>query len=62
MEIGVVCKYSSRDYPLSGVNLSVPADVMLHILNTGKKLYKRKHSDVFKDRALANEFPGVYGY
>jgi hypothetical protein len=26
MEIGDACKYSSRDYPLSGVNLSVPSE------------------------------------
>jgi hypothetical protein len=47
---------------INALGQEVVADVMLHILNTGKKLYKRKHSDVFKDRALANEFPGVYGY
>ena len=47
---------------INALGQEVVADVLLHILNTGKKLYKRKHSDVFKDRALANEFPGVYGY
>ncbi len=47
---------------INALGQEVVADVMLHILNTGKKLYKRKHSDVFKARALANEFPGVYGY
>jgi len=38
------------------------ADVMMHVLNTGKKVYPRKHSDAFRGRALDNEFPGVYGY
>lgn len=47
---------------INALGQEVVADVMLHILNTGKKLYKRKHSDVFKERALENEFPGVYGY
>lgn len=47
---------------INALGQEVVADVMLHILNTGKKLYKRKHSDVFKVRALENEFPGVFGY
>ena len=47
---------------INALGQEVVADVMLHILNTGKKLYNRKHSDEFKARARANEFPGVYGY
>lgn len=47
---------------INALGHEVVADVILHMLNTGKKVYERKHSDVFKDRALANEFPGVYGY
>ncbi|MEY8199392.1 MAG: hypothetical protein RPS47_09140, partial [Colwellia sp.] len=47
---------------INALGQEVVADVMLHILNTGKKQYHRKHSDVFIDRALANEFQGVYGY
>ena len=35
---------------------------MLHILNAGDKLYKRKYSSQFRACAIANEFPGVYGY
>lgn len=47
---------------INALGQEVVADVMLHILNTGDKNYKRKHSDEFKVRALVNEFPGVYGY
>jgi len=47
---------------INALGQEVVADVMLHILNSGKPLYKRKHSDVFRTRALANEFPGVFGY
>jgi hypothetical protein len=47
---------------INALGQEVVADVMLHILNTGNKLYKRKHSDAFKTRARANEFPGVFGY
>jgi len=47
---------------INALGQEVVTDVMLHILNTGKKVYKRKHSDTFKARALDNEFPGVYGY
>ena len=47
---------------INALGQEVVADVMLHILNTGKKVYKRKHSDTFRARALDNEFPGVYGY
>ena len=45
---------------INALGQEVVADVMLRILDTGKKLYKRKHSDVFRERALENEFPGVY--
>ena len=47
---------------INALGNEVVADVMLHILNTGKKIYKRKHSDTFRDRALHSEFDGVYGY
>lgn len=47
---------------INALGQEVVADVMLHILNTGQRFYARKHSDTFKARALANEFPGVYGY
>ena len=47
---------------INALGHEVVADVMLHILNTGKKVYHRKHSDEFRDRALQNEFTGVYGY
>ena len=47
---------------INALGQEVVADVMLHILNTGKKVYARKHSDTFISRALVNEFPGVYGY
>jgi len=47
---------------INAMGQEVVADVMLHMLNTGKKVYKRKHSDTFKVRALDSEFPGVYGY
>lgn len=47
---------------INALGQEVVADVMLHILNTGRKVYRRKHSDEFRTRALANEFPGVYGY
>ena len=47
---------------INAMGNEVVADVMLQILNTGKKKYKRKHSDTFRDRALQHEFPGVYGY
>jgi len=47
---------------INALGQEVVADVMLHILNTGKKVYQHKHSDVFRIRALENEFAGVYGY
>jgi hypothetical protein len=47
---------------INALGQEVVADVMLHILNTGKVNYARKHSDEFLERARANEFPGVYGY
>ncbi len=47
---------------INALGQEVVADVMLHILNTGRDLYQRKHSDEFRARALANEFPGVYWY
>ena len=47
---------------INGLGHEVVADVMLHILNTGQQNYKRKHSDNFRQRALENEFQGVYGY
>jgi hypothetical protein len=47
---------------INGMGHEVIADVMLHILNTGKGVYARKHSDTFRQRALQNEFPGVFGY
>ena len=47
---------------INGLGHEVVADVVLHILNTGKQQYKRKHSDNFRQRALENEFQGVYGY
>jgi hypothetical protein len=47
---------------INALGHEVVADVMLHILNSGRPIYKRKHSDFFKARALANEFTGVYGY
>ena len=47
---------------INALGQEVMADVMLHILNTGRKVYQRKHSDEFRTRALVNEFPGVYWY
>ena len=47
---------------INALGHEVVADVMLHMLNTGKRAYRRKHSSRFRDRALAHEFPGVYGY
>jgi len=47
---------------INALGHEVVADVMLHILSTGKSVYERKHSDEFRQRALENEFPGVYGY
>jgi len=47
---------------INALGNEVVADVMLHILNTGRKVYQRKHSDEFIDRALESEFDGVYGY
>jgi hypothetical protein len=47
---------------INALGHEVVADVMLHTLNTGKSVYARKHSDTFRQRALENEFPGVYGY
>lgn len=47
---------------INALGHEVVADVMLHILETGEKLYARKHSNEFKADALANEFPGVFGY
>ena len=47
---------------INAMGQEVVADVMLHILNTAKSVYARKHSDTFRQRALENEFPGVFGY
>jgi hypothetical protein len=47
---------------INALGNEVVADVMLHVLNTGGKIYHRKHSDRFLDRALESEFGGVYGY
>jgi hypothetical protein len=47
---------------INALGHEVVADVMLHILNTGNSVYARKHSDTFRQRALENEFPGVFGY
>src|SRR5690606_4895310 len=47
---------------INALGHEVVADVMLHILNTGKEKYERKHSGEFRQRAIENEFPGVYGY
>jgi len=47
---------------INALGHEVVADVMLHILNTGKSVFARKHSDTFRQRALENEFPGVFGY
>jgi len=47
---------------INAMGQEVVADVMMHILNTGQQVYKRKHSDTFRIRALVNEFDGVYGY
>ena len=47
---------------INALGNEVVADVMLHALNTGRKVYQRKHSDRFLDRALESEFDGVYGY
>jgi len=47
---------------INALGNEVVADVMLHILNTGRTIYHRKHSDTFRDRALASEFDGVPGY
>ena len=47
---------------INAMGHEVMADVMLHILNSGKERYARKHSSEFRDRAIANEFPGTYGY
>lgn len=47
---------------INALGHEVVTDVMLHMLNTGKETYKRKHSDAFRARAAASEFPGVYGY
>jgi hypothetical protein len=47
---------------LNALGNEVAADVMLHILNTGRNIYFRKHSDTFLARARASEFDGVYGY
>lgn len=47
---------------INALGNEVVADVMLHILNTGRPTYHRKHSDRFLDRALQSEFDGVYGY
>ncbi len=48
---------------INAMGHEVVADVMLHILNTGDRLYMRKHSDEFRERAEENEFFGVYyGY
>jgi hypothetical protein len=47
---------------INALGNEVVADVMLHILNSGGKIYHRKHSDRFLDRALESEFDGVHGY
>ncbi len=47
---------------INALGNEVVADVMLHILSSGKKIYHRKHSDTFLDRALESEFDGVIGY
>jgi len=47
---------------INALGNEVVADIMLHVLNTGQKVYHRKHSDRFLDRALQSEFDGVYGY
>ncbi len=47
---------------INALGQEVVADVMLQMLSTGKPLYRRKHSDAFRERALESEFPGVYGY
>lgn len=47
---------------INALGHEVIADVILHTLNTGKHVYARKHSDAFRQRALENEFPGVFGY
>jgi len=47
---------------INALGNEVVADVMLHILITGGKIYQRKHSDRFLDRALESEFDGVHGY
>jgi hypothetical protein len=47
---------------INALGNEVVADVMLHVLNTGRTTYHRKHSDTFRDRALESEFDGVYGY
>ena len=45
---------------INALGHEVMADVTLHILNTGKRQYRRKHSDTFRQRASENEFPGVF--
>jgi hypothetical protein len=47
---------------INALGNEVVADVMLHVLNTGQKVYHRKHSDTFRERALESEFDGVIGY
>jgi len=47
---------------INGLGHEVVADVMLQMLNNGEQRYDRKHSRHFLDRALASEFPGVFGY
>jgi hypothetical protein len=47
---------------INALGHEVVADVMLHMLNTGKEKYERKHSSHFWDRAVSNEFSGVIGY
>ena len=47
---------------INALGHEVVADVIMHTLRTGRGHYHRKHSNVFRARALANEFPGVYGY
>lgn len=47
---------------INALGNEVVADVVLHILSTGRKIYHRKHSDTFLERALESEFDGVYGY
>ena len=47
MEIGDACKYSSRDYPLSGVNLSAPPDAYVNQYEFyGEDTYSHNKMDI----------------